>query len=113
MKDLTSRLRRRIIIEQLVEQSDDNGGLNIKWDQLIEVFAEVKAISDYRYSNIETPLSMQLITSSPYLFVIRYIAGLNNKMRISYDGRYFNIRRLINYEERNAIWHIITEEELV
>ncbi|MEN6474134.1 MAG: phage head closure protein, partial [Syntrophaceae bacterium] len=71
-------------------------------------------------SNVETVCSEKRDLSSRELFQasqvyadvttmfrIRYRAGLNTKMRIYYDGRYYNIRSIIDPSDRRRELHIM------
>ena len=105
MNNIVSKLTKRITIQYL---ADDHS-----WCDKCEIFANINAIADMKYAGIEIFNSMQLITNDPYLFIIRYIEGLNSQMRILYGDRLFNIKRIVNPYEKNHILKIIAQEELV
>ena len=56
--------------------------------------------------------SMQMMDVSLYRFRIRYIKGLKNNMRVLYNGRYFQIKRVINQNELNTISILIAQETI-
>jgi SPP1 family predicted phage head-tail adaptor len=113
MKNMLNKLSKRIVLQKSLETTDDNGMIDISWKDGSEVFAYISAISDQRIVGNEVIQSMQLVSKSPYLFIIRYLDGVNSKMRIKYGERIFNILRVINIEEKNIWLKIVTEEETI
>jgi len=110
MINFTSKLRQVITIEQPNIQSDGIGGQLEQWQEFASVRAEVKAL--YEHGVGEVFSSMQLMDVSLYRFRIRYMLGLKNNMRILYDGRYFQVKRVINQNELNIISILIAQESL-
>ncbi len=106
MKLLASKLTKRIILQARITNSDD-------WYDVREVSAAISAISEMKLMGLEVFRSMQLMTSDPYLFTIRYLADVNISMRILYGKRVFSIKRIINPDEQNVSLKIITEEEVL
>jgi SPP1 family predicted phage head-tail adaptor len=101
---LANKLTKRIVFQSLI--SDET------WQDLFSLAAGVNAIAEAKFMGLEIFRSMQLISSNPYLFTVRYTNKINTNMRIVYLGRYFNIKRIINPLERNQLLKIITEEEI-
>lgn len=108
--NLSSSLRRSIIIEQPIFINDGIGGRSEQWQEFAKVRAEVAAL--YERNIGEVFASMQLMNASLYKFRIRYLKGLKNNMRILYDMRYFQIKRIVNQDEQNIVSLIIAQESL-
>jgi SPP1 family predicted phage head-tail adaptor len=106
MKLLASKLTKRIILQARITNSDD-------WYDVRELSAAISAISEMKLMGLEVFRSMQLMTSDPYLFTIRYLDDVNISMRILYGKRVFSIKRIINPDEQNVSLKIITEEEVL
>jgi len=69
-----------------------------------------------RYASIE-PLNARELYTARQLFAdvttqmtMRYLAGVTPKMRISYSGRVWNIRSIINAENANRELQILVTE---
>ncbi len=80
------QLDRLITIEQPTETTDDYGAPTVVWMPFAQVWANV------RYDNgTEYFASGQMNTRIDAVFKIRYLSGITTKMRVSYDGEYFDI----------------------
>ena len=112
IKSFASLLRQIIVILQPKIQDDEAGGMIESWQEFKTVSAQAQNLYEQRNNHGEIFTSMQLIDNSFYRFRIRYLPGLKTNMRINYDGRNFQIKRIINQDERNAISVIITQENL-
>lgn len=98
---IAEKLRYRILIEKEVEISDNAGGYSASWISVANIWAAIKPVSNRVFSS-ENNFAMQLENSSSFVFTIRYLEGINSKMRISYNGRLFNIKRVVNVDEESA-----------
>ncbi|MFC1659062.1 phage head closure protein [Pseudomonadota bacterium] len=107
MKKITSRLKKRIIIQEIKEISDNSGGYTISWINKIILWAEIKTVSGYK--KIYADKISDFVT---HLFTTRYISDITPKMRIFYDDRVFSIKYVINFMEKNELLQILTEEEI-
>jgi SPP1 family predicted phage head-tail adaptor len=105
IEDLASRLRHRIIVEQAIENADGAGGLQISWVQYATIWAEIipRRANEELFAGQVSKLATQKIT-------IRYIQGLNAKMRLNFAGRIFNIISILNLAERDEVLEILAEE---
>ena len=110
--DIASRLKKRITLQTPIAISDGAGGMQQEWQDYKTVYAEVNAIFDRRTSGTEVFASMQLMSVNYYMFAVRYASGVTKKMRIIYNKRIFNIKRVVNFGERNVILQIIAEENI-
>lgn len=103
--DLASRLRRRIIIEQSVESADGAGGLEVAWEEFATVWAEILPTRER-----EELFAGQLAKLATHKITMRYFDGITTRMRINYDGRFFNIISILNVGERDETIEILAEE---
>ena len=88
--------------------TDAGGGETDPWASPT-TFASVKACIE-PFGGGESMFAMQLQDSVTHKVTIRYRAGIIAKMRIKFGTRFFNIRRVINIEERNRFLEILAEE---
>jgi SPP1 family predicted phage head-tail adaptor len=105
--NLSAMLNKRIIVEEAIETSDGAGGFAVNWTPKITLWAmimPISAIENFEANKIEGTVS--------HIIIIRYIAGINTKMRIIYDGRIFNINGVINVMENRRALEIRAEEKL-
>lgn len=79
------------------------------WTKVATVWAAVKTLQGREYIAAAT-IQAERTTR----FIIRYSKRmkelLNNRMRIKYDGREFEIKSIINDNEANVTFTIITKE---
>jgi SPP1 family predicted phage head-tail adaptor len=107
-KNFASCLRQIITIQSALRNEDGLGGHLERWQDSITVRAEVQAL--YERGIGEVFAAMQLMDNSLYRFRIRYMSILKSDMRIVYDQRYFQIKRIINQDEMNMVSVIIAQE---
>lgn len=78
-----------------------------RWQQATVTFAEIKPICDNKFEAIDGLSFGHIMTQGFFLFKIRFILGINNKMRILFKERQFEIKRIINIGEQNRFMQII------
>lgn len=95
--DLTSgMLRHKITIERESQVQDNVGGYSSSWSTLSQPFAFIKPMSGN-----ERFWANRLESNLTHRIFLRYITDITTKDRIIYDGREFQIRAIINVEERD------------
>lgn len=103
-------LDRKVIIQQETRtQNADTGELVRSYSTLATTFASVAPLRMREVIiNNETDKSNRTLAIERYYFTVRYFSGLNEKCRISLDGRIFNIK---GYQEvgRKHWWKIDAE----
>lgn len=110
---IAEKMRYRITLQQEQQTSDLAGGYTLAWSDVATVWAAIDSNSR-RTSSTENLTAGQLENRSFFVLTIRYRAGVTGKMRISYGGRVFNIRRAVNVDEKNQwIELFATEGEAV
>ena len=90
-------LDRRITIERNNEVQDEFGGLTSVWTTFAAVWARVAPVTGK-----ETFLSDQVTASADTLFRIRYLVGLDTKMRIVYNEKNYNIKNILEIGRREG-----------
>jgi len=77
------------------------------WREVITSFAEIKPVCDGRVISLEGIDFGNMITEEYFVFKMRFIKGVNRQMRIGFRGRVFEIKRIIDEEERGRVLNII------
>lgn len=101
-------LRHRVSIEQRARTSDGAGGHTAAWSEYTAAWC---SISPYRgYQKFQ---AMQLETPITHKIKMRYQSGITTDMRIIFDSRKFDIKEVINVDERNLVLEILAVEGLL
>jgi len=82
----------------------------IKWEEFAVCFAEVRPVCDNKYVSMEGLSFGNVITEEYFHFRTRYIKNITKEMRISFNKRIFEIKRIINHQEKNRMLSIIALE---
>lgn len=102
-------LNKRITFLQYANTTNDEGFEIDGWTPVVTVWAAVKTLQGREYIAAAT-IQAERTTR----FIIRYSKRmnslLNNKMRVKYGGREFEIKSIINDNEANVTFTIIGEE---
>jgi SPP1 family predicted phage head-tail adaptor len=80
------------------------------WQEKFSLYAEIKALSDSRFESLENFSFGHVITEGLFLIKIRFMRGITTKMRIIFRERQFEIKRIINIEERERVLQMIVLE---
>ncbi len=80
------------------------------WQEVIRTFAEIKPLYDNQFEYIENMNFGHLTTESIFIFKMRFESTIASKMRILYNNRQFEIKRIINICEQNRYLQIIALE---
>jgi SPP1 family predicted phage head-tail adaptor len=107
--NFSSKLRNLIHIQELILSKDKDGEIVNIWKEKIKVYANVKAIEGKTYIG-ESFEYAQVVPNTLYKFAVRYRPDITTAMRIIYNNRYFNIRKIVNEDELNIALIIIAEE---
>jgi SPP1 family predicted phage head-tail adaptor len=99
------KLRHSITIERKVSAPDGAGGVVLTWAAQFNLRAMVKPSA-----GTESQRHGRLEASTTHKIYLRYAAGLLASDRILFKGRYFNIRSILNIEERD-LWLEISAQE--
>ena len=94
-------LRHAITIQVAAESQDTNGALTLTWTTYAQVNARIDP-----YGGGEKWGDAALQTTNLFKIKMRYCAGITTKMRVSFNGRIFDIKNIENVLERNVV-HIL------
>ncbi len=101
-------LRHLITVEQPVETVGSMGGTTETWSSYFSFRAAVRYLA-----GSEGYQAQQVVSENKVLFKIRHSTeadGITTKMRISFDGRYFDIEFIKPVKEMNRQVHLICQE---
>lgn len=99
-------LRHLATIENLVKGQDAAGGRMETWVEFTKAWCGIKPLSGK-----EKYYSAEKHATATHQITMRYISGINPKMRIVARGRVFEIVSVINDNERDRMLQIIAKEE--
>ncbi|HEV3416649.1 MAG TPA: phage head closure protein [Pirellulales bacterium] len=106
---IVGRLNKRITIETPVQDQEDTFGSISppRWNQFAACWAGINPIM-----GSESAYAEQTVSQTVHEVTIRYLPGINEKMRVKFidaenNTRYFAIQKKENFEERN-IWILLT-----
>jgi SPP1 family predicted phage head-tail adaptor len=100
-------MRHRVTIQQRVSGVDAAGGVRNTWEDFATRWASV----DWAAGS-EVWGSAQRSGRVPAVFRLRYLAGVTPAMRLTLDGKVYNVLSAVDQEGRKAEL-VITAEELV
>ena len=80
------------------------------WEEFVTCFAQVKPVCDNKFVSLEGVAFGDIITEEYFHFQIRYIEGITKEMRILFHGRNFEIKRIIDDQEKGRMLNIIALE---
>jgi len=103
------KLRHRIAIQQNQSTTEDSNGNPVAaWTLVARVWADVMPLSGR-----EALLAQQVNATTTHKIKIRYLASVQQDMRVSYDGRYFDINAVLNDRETDRMqWLECTENQV-
>lgn len=93
------QLNKQITIQSRTGTKDAEGGMVDSWaDFAADLWAKVNNLSgNERQATAKGGDRLDARTE----FTIYYLDGITNKMRVSFGGKYYNIRHVNNYMENN------------
>lgn len=103
------RLRHRLVLQQRSSQADGGGGqAGGPWAAPVTVATVWGSIEPL--SGGERLRAMRLEGHLTHRVVIRYRAGVTSDMRIAFGARVFNIRAVVDIDERRRALELLCEE---
>lgn len=97
--------RQRLYVQQENPVADTGGGNVMAWVTINTVWASIEPISGK-----EQLQAGKLTGSTMYRLRMRYDSAITPAMRFMFGSRIFNIRSILNVDERNRTMEIIAEE---
>lgn len=98
-------LKDRVAIQSVTRVKDGQGGSTESWADGPTVWAQVTPLNGY-----ERMRAMQLAAPVTHKLLIRYRAGLSTKNRLRLGTRTFDIKEVIDLENRHAWMQVICVE---
>ena len=89
---------------KLIDIEPDN------WVHKLTTYASLNHIGEANFDTIENFSFGHVMTESLFIFKLRFIQGINHKMRIVFSTRQFEIKKIINPLELNKLLTIIALE---
>lgn len=99
------RLRHLVIIQEPTETNDTQGQAVKTWGTFATVHAAVEPLTGREYF-----AAQQINAETSTKITIRYLAGITQKMRVSYDSRLYNIEGMKNIGERDRQIELMCSE---
>lgn len=99
--------RHRIKLLKMVVTEDEIRQQIEDWQEVRTCWAAIKTVSGREYF---AAASVQ--AERTYRFIIRYTPGIDETMRIDYQGRQFDIQSVLNDDERKKTLTIIATERV-
>ncbi len=81
-----------------------------EWQEKIIAFASIKPVYPNGFMPLESFNFGHIVAENFTLFTLRFIQGINTKMRILFKQRQFEIKRIINIAEQDRWLEIIALE---
>jgi len=98
-------MRHRVMIQSERRTTDTDGSAALRWYDDVSVFAAIEPASGR-----ERFFGMQLEASITHKITIRYRADMAPKKRLLYNGRAFQVRAVLNRDERKRFQELLCEE---
>jgi len=100
-------LRHPISIEEQVETQDSYGGVVITWNNLLDTRAKIVPVTGGEWY-----INDQLANTVDHSILIRHPRfDIPYSARIIFNGREFNIVKMLNFEERDMHLVILAKEK--
>ena len=100
-------LKHKITIQEKTQTSDGMGGYTETWKELYTVWAAIWPVSGREY--IATGRKEGEVT---HRIQIRYREGIMPSHRVLYGSRVFDIRAVLNHEEKNKYLDLMCVEKV-
>lgn len=109
------QLRNFVAVESKTESVDANGDRTETWTTFQECWASIATGNGREFF-----LAKQTIADLTHILSMRFITGITADMRVRYDdpknefaSRYFNIRAVMNPDERNHMLELQCSEVVI
>lgn len=105
MSTSIGRLRYKVALQSPTETSDDAGGCTVAWTTKANLYADIRPLNGnetYRQGKVQETVSHKIF--------IRHRADINTSYRINYDSRNFNIKNILNVDERDRFLELTVNE---
>jgi len=100
-------LRHRIDLEAPIRTNDGGGGASVTWSTLAEIWASIEPMNGQ-----ESVLGDGLASRISHEIVVRHRSGLEPSMRFRLGARVFEIKAVLDIDERGRMLRCLCREEL-
>lgn len=100
------QLRHSITIQKRTS-TVSHGEQSTTWTDFVRAFASVQPLTGR-----EALVSRQETADVSHKVIMRYQAGITPAMRVSYNGRFFDVQAVLNIDERNRELHLLCIENV-
>ncbi|UYL94230.1 head closure protein [Geobacillus phage vB_GthS_PT9.1] len=101
------QFRHKITLMKLATTQDEIGNTIEEWQPVRACWAAIKTVNGREYF---AAASVQ--AERTYRFIIRYTPGINETMKIDFQGRLFDIQSVLNDDEGKKTLTIIATERV-
>ncbi len=98
-------LRHRVVLQSAAATADSGGGGAATWSDDATLWASIEPIK-----GAERLTAQQLESRLTHRVRLRHRSGVTTAMRLKFGARIFNIRAVINPDERNRLLELLCEE---
>lgn len=100
--------RKPFAIQQLTETPDGQGGYTVAWSEFAAILGFAKVVGGGEVSEVNDP-AVSIDDEYMVQFSFEYIAGVTDSMRVLYDGKTYNIKKIVPLQEVD-VWLVIDAE---
>lgn len=101
-------LRHRLVLEAPVRTADGGGGATIAWTPAAEIWAGIEPIT-----GSESVLAEGIAGRVSHEIVVRHQSGVEPAMRFRLGSRIFEIKAVLDVDERRRMLRCFCREELL
>jgi len=105
MANSIGKMRYRVKVENATNTRDTGGGLSQAYTTVSFMYADIRpksANSSYRQGMVQEKVSHEV--------TIRYMKNISTNSRISYGTRLFDVKGIINVDERSRFLTLLCDE---
>jgi len=103
----SGQLRHKIILQSKNVTRDAYGAETVTWGTEKEAWGSIEPLTSREYFQAQ-----QMQSDVTHKIRMRYLVGLRPDWRIKFGTRIFDIKSVINPEERNIEWTLLAKEFL-
>lgn len=104
-----SRMRHRMMLQRAELTEQEGGQFDAAWQDVVEVWAMINPVHS-RSTAQERVQDGQIISPLNHEIHIRYRAGVLPGMRLLWGARVFDIKQVVNVQERDVMLWLLAEE---
>jgi SPP1 family predicted phage head-tail adaptor len=105
MANSIGKMRFRVKVERSTNTRDAGGGISQAFNPVTYIYANIKptsANSSYRQGMVQEKITHEV--------TLRYMTNIDTNSRITYGTKNFNIKGIINVDERDRYLKLLCEE---